>query len=882
MASDTGNDAGDRDGAEGASGGERLTAPPDDARAPRLPFPVVGIGASAGGLEAYTEFLRACPPDAGMAYVLVQHLPPDRESLLAEILARHTRMPVFEVADGQPVEPDRVYVIRPGRTLTLKDGCLCLGPELAARGHGRPVDDFFRSLAEEQQQRAAAVVFSGMGSNGTAGAEVVKAVGGLVVAQEPDSAKFPGMPRSLIDAHLPDYILRPSEVPEALVRYAAQPYAAAGGPAPRDETALSDVLAVLRARTRHDFSGYRKPTVLRRVRRRMGLGQFATMADYVRTLRHTPAEVTALADDLLIHVTGFFRDPEAWAALTEKVIDPLAEGRADGAEVRCWVAACATGEEAYTLAMLLIEAAEARGKRFDVKVFATDMAERALGAARAGLFPNGIESEVSPERLARFFDKDDSHYRVRKDLRELVIFAPQNVLQDSPFSRLDIATCRNLLIYLEPATQRRVLSLMHFGLKEGGALMLGSSESSALADGDFVPIDKRHRIFRRVGPTRPGAVDLPALAAAVREARPRPVPGGPQPPVPFAAQLVGRALLEGHTPAAVAVDAAGQLVHVHGDTSRFLTLPAGVPTLDLFALTSGQVRGAVRTALHRAADVQAPVTVRDGVLDTPEGRRRVEVGAAPLGPRGAAPLYLVTFHDYPEPPPPGPADGDPSVTERLADELQRTRSELQGVLQEMQSSNEELKASHEEATSLNEELQSTNEEMETSKEEMQSLNEELVTVNAQLTVKMGELEVTANDLGSLLTSTDIAVLFLDPKFRIRRYTPAVRDLLDLIPSDAGRPSRTSAGSSPTRTCSPTPRRCWTPWSRSSGRWRARAGGSTCGGCSRTAPRTTGSTGWWSRSLTCPVGSGPRWPCGRARGGSGSHWRPPGWASGPST
>ena len=787
MASDTRNGASGGGGAEGASGAARLSAPPDGTRAPRLPFPVVGIGASAGGLEAYTEFLQACPADAGMAYVLVQHLPPDRESLLVEILSRQTRMPVVEVTDGQAVEPDRVYVIRPGHTLTIRDGRLRLGVELAARGHGRPVDDLFRSLAEEQQQRAVAVVFSGMGSNGTAGAQAVRAVGGLVIAQEPETAKFPAMPRSLIDAHLPDYILRPSEVPAALARYARQPYAAddhaAAAVSPADEPRLADVLAVLRTRTRHDFAGYRKPTLLRRVRRRMGLGQYATVGDYVTALRQTPGEVTALADDLLIHVTGFFRDPEAWAALREKVINPLAGGRADGAEVRCWVSACATGEEAYTLAMLLTEAAEERGKRFDVKVFATDMAERALGAARAGVFANGIESEVTPERLARFFDKDDNFYRVKRDLREQVIFAPQNVLQDPPFSRLDIATCRNLLIYLEPETQKRLLSLLHFGLREGGALMLGSSESLAPADGDFEPIDKKHRIFRRVGPTRAGTLELPALPAAARLAA---LAVG-APPAPAATgQLVSRALLDRHTPAAVAVDAAGHVVHVHGDTARFLTFPAGAPTLDLLSLANEQVRGAVRTALQRAADAQASVTVRDGLIETPGGRRRVEVAAAPLGPRGVAPLYLVTFRDYPEPAP-TPPDGDPSAAGQLADDLRRARDELQGALEEMQSSNEELKASHEEATSLNEELQSTNEELETSKEEMQSLNEELVTVNAQLQAKMTELEATANDLGSLLTSTDIAVLFLDTKFRIRRFTPATKDLFDLISSDVGRP-----------------------------------------------------------------------------------------------
>ncbi|WP_149112203.1 chemotaxis protein CheB [Limnoglobus roseus] len=789
MTSHTGNEAGDRDGAEGASGADRLTCPPDGTRKPRLPFTVVGIGASAGGLEAYTEFLQACPSDAGMAYVFVQHLPPDRESLMAEILTRHTAMPVREVEDGQPVEADHVYIIRPGHTLTIKDGRLHLGPDLSARGHGRPVDDFFSSLAEEQQQRAVAVVFSAMGSNGTAGAQAVKAVGGLVIAQEPESAKFPAMPRHLIDAHLPDYILRPAEVPEALAKYAGHPYSTTDAPpepSPRDDQALADVLAVLRTRTRHDFTGYRKPTLLRRVRRRMGLGQYATMAEYVRALRQTPAEVMALADDLLIHVTGFFRDPEAWDVLWDKVIRPLAAERADGAEVRCWVSACATGEEAYSLAMLLIEAAEAHGKRFDVKVFATDMAERALGAARTGTFPNGIESEITPERLARFFDKDDSTYRVKKELLELIIFAPQNVLLDPPFSRLDIATCRNLLIYLVPETQRRVLSVLHFGLREGGALLLGNSESAGPAEADFEPIDKRHRLFRRIGPTRAGTLDLPTLAAAGREVKQALGNGASLLPLPVA-QLVNRALLDRHTPAAVAVDGAGQVVHVHGTTCRYLSLPAGGPTHDLLALAHDQMRGAVRTALHRAADTQGPVAVRDGLVDTPDGRVRIEVGAIPLAPRGSAPLYLVTFRDIPEPVLPPIPEGDPSAADRMSQKLDRVRNELQGALEEMQTSNEELKASHQEATSLNEELQSTNEELETSKEEMQSLNEELVTVNAQLQAKMGELEGTANDLGSLLTSTDIAVLFLDTKFRIRRFTPAVRDLLDLIPSDVGRP-----------------------------------------------------------------------------------------------
>ncbi|MDB5328518.1 MAG: torS, partial [Phycisphaerales bacterium] len=460
-------------------GADTIAQPVDGDPKPTLPFPVIGVGASAGGLEAYTEFVQSLPEKPGMAYVLVQHLSPKHESMIAEILGRHTSLPVLQVEDGMAVEADHIYVIRPGYTMTLEKGYLRLGESLLKPGHSRPIDDFFRSLAEEQRERGVAVILSGMGSNGTAGAQAVRVVGGLCIAQDPESAKFPSMPRSLIDAGVADFVLRPHEIHEVLQRYAAHPYSrgerTAEQLARREQAVFTEILAVLRTRTRHDFSGYKKPTLIRRIQRRMGLAQVELLGDYARILRQSPAEVTALADDLLIHVTGFFRDAVVWEMLRERVIRPLVADRADEGSIRVWVTACATGEEAYTLAMLLVEEADAVGKRFDIKVFATDMAERSLGYARAGIFPGGIESEVTAERLARFFDKDDVMYRVKKELRELVIFAPQNVLQDPPFSRLDIVTCRNLLIYLEPDVQRRVLTLLHFGLREGGTLVLGNS-----------------------------------------------------------------------------------------------------------------------------------------------------------------------------------------------------------------------------------------------------------------------------------------------------------------------------------------------------------------------------------------------------------------------
>jgi two-component system CheB/CheR fusion protein len=781
---------------------DRLAQPVDAEQPPRLPFPIVGVGASAGGLEAFTDFLDAMRPDAGMAFVLVQHLPPDRETLMVEILARRTAMPVRQVEDGMAVEPDHVYVIRPGHILTIRDGRLRLGPPLgSSRAANRPIDDFFRSLAEEQRERAICVVLSGMGSNGAAGAQAVKAVGGLCVAQDPETAQFPSMPRHLIDAGYADYILRPADLPDVLLTYAGSPYASGGRESDaeavlqREQQHLREILAVLRTRTRQDFSGYKKPTLLRRLQRRMGLTRASNLADYARHLRQSPSEVTALADDLMIHVTGFFRDPDAWEALREQVIVPLVEGREPGGPVRAWVSACSSGEEAYSLAMTLVEESDRTGKRLDIKVFATDLADRALTHARAGVYPGGIESEVSPDRLHQFFAKEDEVYRIRQDLRDRVVFAPQNILQDPPFSKLDVATCRNLLIYLEPEVQHRVLALLHFGLREGGALFLGSSETVAGAEEFFEPIDKKARLFRRIGPTRHGAVEFPLSRALLADDGADGVattqPRRPDAWRPAVAELTRQTLLESHTPAAVTVDRDHQILYYHGDTRPFLQQTSGEPTRDLMLLARDGVRGAVRIALHQAASRNTKAVVSDGWVDLePDRRVRVTVAASPVVDRvsdrsGPPPYYVVSFEERGEILPPAPADA--AENGRTAEEDRRLRGELQSTIEELQTSNEELKASNEEVMSINEELQSSNEELETSKEEMQSLNEELRTLNAQLRAKMEEHLGASSDLTSLLSSTDIAVLFLDPSFRIRRYTPAIRDLMDLIATDVGRP-----------------------------------------------------------------------------------------------
>jgi len=770
---------------------DRDVEPIDAEQAPRLEFPVVGIGASAGGLEAFIEFFDAMPSDSGIAFVLIQHLPPDRESLIAEILSKHTRMPVAQVEDGMRVKPDHVYVIRPGHTLTIKNGALHLGESLKKPGHNRPVDDFFRSLAEEQRERSIAIVMSGMGSNGSAGVEVVKAVGGMAIAQDPESAKFPSMPRQLMDAGNADFILRPHAMPSLLLSYTSHPYVRERPPLEsalqQEQKHLAEVLTLLRARTRRDFSGYKKPTVLRRIQRRMGLCQMESLGEYAKYLRQHVPEVNALSDDLMIHVTGFFRDPDSWDTLRNEVVVPLVKERDSGGSIRCWVTACSSGEEAYTLCMLLHDAAEAEGKALDIKVFATDTADRTLARARVGVYPGGIESEVAPKFLERYFDRDDAVYRVKKELREMVVFAPQNVIQDPPFSRLDICTCRNLLIYLEPELQRRVLSLLHFGLRDGGTLFLGTSETVSGADDLFEMIDKKARIYRRVGPTRHGEIDFSYPSRHSGNGGADRATNGRSTTVSVA-HVTDRLLIEEYTPAAIVIDRNQRIVYFHGDTSAFLSQPPGEPTRDLFALVRENVRGAVRNALQQAQSEDAAGRSRDGWLTINDERYRIEVSAASLAHKLLPGHVLITFEKYKED---VESDGSPvglhGSPSEFRDELKRVQDELQSTIEELQSSNEEMRASNEETMSVNEELQSTNEELETSKEELQSLNEELTTVNTQLEAKMEELEASTNDLSSLLASTDIGVIFLDTRFCIRKFTPALKDLMDVIASDIGRP-----------------------------------------------------------------------------------------------
>ena len=760
-------------------------------------FPIVGIGASAGGLDAFKKFFTAMPADSGIAFVLIPHLDPTHRSLMVELLAKQTPMSVVEAGDNMPVEANCVYIIPPNRDLSIERGHLQLSKPPERRGLQTAIDFFFRSLAADQQEKAIGIILSGTGSHGTPGLKEIKLVGGMVMVQDPKTADYDQMPQSAIGTGMVDFVLPPEQMPAALVRFVAHPYLNSVPQTPAAEGTpeqLNRILVLLRARTKYDFRHYRKKMLMRRVERRMGLGHIDELADYVEHLRENPDEVAALYKDLLIGVTAFFREPDAFQVLEERVIPELVARQSEDVPVRVWVPACATGEEAYSIAMLLLERFTQENKPAHIQIFASDLDEQSLDAGRQGIYPDSIAGDVSSERLERFFLKtDEHHYQVTKQLRESIVFAPQNVISDAPFSKLDLISCRNLLIYLEPEIQEKVISLFHFALSNEGFLLLGPSESIGRRTDLFEAVSKKWRVYRRIGPKQHDLVDIPIVAAEERRLKAPYVEPTPRPPMGFA-ELTQKLLLAGYAPAAVLVNRRFEILYFFGPTSQYLEFPTGEPTKDLMAMMRQGLRTKVRAACHKALrDAEAVTDTNARVLR--EGSYvPCTISVKPISePREAQGLLLVTFKDRPEAeaglPVPGEADEESSVVKQLEYDLKTTREDLQATIEELESSNEELKASNEEVMSMNEELQSTNEELETSKEELQSLNEELSTVNNQLQDKLAELEQLNNDITNLLNSTEIATVFLDTDLRIRRFTPATAPLLNLLARDVGRPFR---------------------------------------------------------------------------------------------
>lgn len=752
---------------------------------------IVGMGASAGGIEAFSRFFDAMPSDSGAAFIVVLHLDPNRESQMAQVLAVHTAMPVVQVVDQMLIQPNHVYVIAPDRDLTVRDGMLHLEKPAEKRGHRHPVDVLFRSLAADQGERVVAVVLSGTGSNGTDGLKEVRAAGGLILVQDPATAKFDGMPRSVIAAGLADHILPPEAMAEVLGRYFQDEYIARpqGGEATETEAQplIDQILTVLRTRTGHNFGSYRRSTIQRRIQRRLSLRNIPSLDAYLAELRTNPEEAPQLIKDLLINVTSFFRDAEAWSTFCEQVIAPMIAARETGATIRAWVPACSTGEEAYTLAMLIAEQATLAGKAFDVKIFATDARDDNLHFARDGVYPVAAITGLDATRQRRFFEGSEATYRIKKDLRAMVIFAPQNLLADPPFSHIDLITCRNMLIYLEPDAQQSIIALFHFALEQGGALMLGNTETVGRHSGVFDQVSKKWRIYRRLGPTRLDIVNFPVMRGVASVGKTPQVAITPITVENSAADLARRALLDRFAPAAVLIDAHHRVVYFHGSTSAYLEQPTGEPSRDLFAMARPGLGVKLRQAVREAQAGSGEVSF-DAKMMHLDDQRAVTVITSHVAGKGAGNL-LISFI----PKVAGAArialDPPEALLHEaiLRDELAGVRSELQNTIANLESANEELKAANEEATSMNEELQSTNEELETSKEEMQSFNEELHTVNGQLQSNIRELEDSTNDLNNLLAGTETATLFVDTKLCVKWFTPGTKDLFDFMATDIGRP-----------------------------------------------------------------------------------------------
>jgi two-component system, chemotaxis family, CheB/CheR fusion protein len=781
---------------------------------PRQPGPpVVGIGASAGGLDAFKKLFTAMPADSGVAFVLIPHLDPNHESLMVELLARCTKMRVVEATDGMAVEANRIYIIPPNKYMTISGGCLRLTGPVERGGPQTSIDLFLRSLANDKQEKAICIILSGTGTHGSLGLKAIKAADGMAMVQDPITAEYPRMPQSAIATDLADYVLPPEQMPGALIQYVQHAYVngakidAEGTEAPDH---LNQALALVRVRTKFDFRSYRKKMLIRRIERRMSLSHIDQIADYVAFLRERPDEVKQLSRDMLISVTNFFRDSEAFQALENEVIVPLVRAKPPEATLRVWSSGCATGEEVYSLGILLLEQLAAATKNCPLQIFATDIDESALDVARRGAYPESIATDVSPERLGRFFTPvDDASYQVGKQLREIVIFARQNLIADTPFSKLDLIVCRNLLIYLEPEVQKKVIAFLHFSLNEGGFLFLGSSETIGRHADLFEPVSKKWRIFRRIGPARPVEVPIavmsPPLFPAPRIGNPPQATGAPPSrtrPVNFA-DMTHRLLLDQFAPPTVLVNRKHEILYFCGRTDRYLAVPVGEPTQDLMMLAREGLGAKLRAGINKAVRENGPVTLAGAQVKHNGDYHPVNVSVRPVPEQqGAEGLLLVMFQDADQklaPPLPPETVAEESVVRQLEYDLKATREDLQSTVEEMESSNEELKASNEEVMSMNEELQSANGELQTSKEELQSLNEELNTVNNHLQDKVEELESANNDMANLLNCTDVAIIFLDNHFRIKRYTPSATKLFSIIATDLGRPISDIAAKFPNST-----------------------------------------------------------------------------------
>lgn len=788
--------------------------------------PMVGLGGSAGGISALRQFFRAMPAETGMIFVVVLHLSPEHESLLPELIARETKMPVKTALNGLRVEPNHVYVIPPGKHLMTVNGHLRLDDLEPERGKRVTVDLFFRSLADTHGPHGAAIVFSGADSDGAVGIKRIKERGGLTVAQDPDEAEQGGMPRAAISTGMVDWVLQAAEMPARLQRYFEHErrvrMPSEDGPQPaqvarlrtedENETALREILSFLRARTGRDFSYYKRATIVRRISRRLQINGLDDLPAYLGFLRTHQGEAGALLQDLLISVTNFFRDREAFAAL-EPLIPLLFQGKTADDTVRVWSPACATGEETYSLAMMLLEHARGLDSPPALQVFGCDLDDDAIQIARAGAYPDTIAADVSEDRLRRFFTKEHRGYRVRREVREIVLFAQHDLLKDAPFSRLDLISCRNLLIYLNRDAQHRVMDIFHFACRPQALMLLGSSESVEDGSPLFDVLDKKHRIYRqrpaqRVGlPVPAGPSTLIRALEAQERAKSGPVlPGrtlGVPTSPPFAQERIRNEemlstaelhfrLVERLAPPSFVVSGDHDLVHVSENAGRFLQFAGGEPTRNILRIVHPLLRGDLRSALFQAAESSVIIEIPHVPFEIEGEMCAVTLRVSPAGE--LAPGYLLVVFEINEAKPGDEglpvamARPEPQpIVRQLEREIEGMRTRLRDNSEQYEASNEELKASNEELQAMNEELRSASEELETSREELQSINEELTTVNQELKSKVDELAHTNSDLHNLMNATAIATIFLDRHLHITRYTPTAIEIFSLIPTDVGRP-----------------------------------------------------------------------------------------------
>lgn len=753
---------------------------------------IVGIGASAGGLEALADFFSHVLTPSSIAFVVIQHLDPTRKSIMPELLQRTTLMKVTQASNGMEVKPNCVYVIPPNKDLSMLHGSLFLLDPIASRGLRLPIDFFFRALANDQNERAVGVILSGMGSDGTLGLRAIKENAGVSVVQSPEFAKFDSMPYSAINTGLADIVAPAEALPEQIIAFLK--HSPRGVPNDFESSAelmstsaLERIIIILRGRSGNDFSLYKKNTIYRRIERRMDLHQLKNIELYAHYLRDNPQEQDLLFKEILIGVTHFFRDQKVWAQLKRVSLPALLAHYPQGKQLRAWVTACSTGEEAYSLAMTIMDVLDDVNPKghFTLQVFATDLGEDAINVARKGYYPASIEADVSPEQLNRYFIKDGSGYRINKRIRDMVIFAPQNIIMDPPFTKLDIVTCRNLLIYLGPELQKKLIPLFHYSLTSQGMLILGSAETIGHYTSLFSELKENTRIYTRIdGPAPQTKVDfLPRIFPIISLVESEPERTSKMTTTITNLQMQADQLLLQHfSPAAVLVNAAGDIIYINGRTGKYLEPAAGKANWNIHVMVREELQYQLDLAMKNAQMQVDPVIIKNLSIDTCTINLTVQAISKPKALLG---LMMVVFTEVAKPPP-YPRRKSDSLAKETQAELQQAYDEIQSLREQMQSSQEELRSANEELQSANEELQSTNEELTTSKEEMQSMNEELQTVNNELQSKVDDLSWVNNDMKNLLNSTQIATIFLDNELHVRRFTNYATHLFKLIQSDVGR------------------------------------------------------------------------------------------------